>query len=73
MGFFDYLFNNLNARRIYTYVEDYNLSSQHLCEKLNMRKEGLFKEFISFINDDNGKPIYENTIQYTILKEEWNK
>lgn len=72
-AFFDYLFNDLNARRIYTYVEDYNLSSQHLCEKLNMRKEGLFKEFVSFINDDSGKPIYENTIQYAILKKEWNK
>lgn len=36
-----------------------------------MRKEGLFKEFVSFVNDDKGNPVYENTIQWTILKKEW--
>ena len=29
------------ARRIYAYTEDYNFSSQHLCEKLGMRREGI--------------------------------
>ena len=57
-------------RRIYAYVEDYNLSSQRLCEKLGMRREGLFKEFVSFVNDEDGVPIYENTMQYAILKKE---
>ena len=46
-AFFDYLFHEKGARRIYAYTEDYNLSSQHLCEKLGMRREGLFKEFVS--------------------------
>ncbi len=71
-AFFDYLFNEKGARRIYTYVEDYNLSSQHLCEKLGIRREGLFKEFVSFINNPDGTPHYENTCQYAILKSEWN-
>ena len=70
-AFFDYLFCEKGARRIYAYTEDYNLSSQHLCEKLGMRREGLFVEFVSFVNDENGKPIYENTMQYAILKNEW--
>lgn len=70
-AFFDYLFNSLNARRIYAYTEDYNISCQKLCEKLGMRKEGVFKEFVSFISDNNGNPIYENTLQYAILKKEW--
>jgi len=35
------------------------------------RQEGLFKEFVSFINDENGNPVYENTYQYAILKREW--
>ena len=48
-AFFDYLFCQKGARRIYAYTEDYNLSSQHLCEKLGMRQEGLFREFVSFI------------------------
>ena len=71
--FFDYLFKDKGARRIYAYTEDYNISSQKLCEKLGMRQEGLFKEFVSFINDEFGKPIYENTIQWAILKKEWNR
>lgn len=72
-AFFDYLFHEKGARRIYAYTEDYNLSSQKLCEKLGMRREGMFKEFVSFVNDENGNPIYENTIQYAILKKEWNQ
>lgn len=70
-AFFDYLFHEKGARRIYAYTEDYNLSSQHLCEKLGMRREGLFIEFVSFVNNPDGTPRYENTMQYAILKKEW--
>ena len=70
-AFFDYLFREKSARRIYAYTEDYNIPSQHLCEKLGMRREGLFKEFISFVKNSDGTPHYENTIQYAILKKEW--
>ena len=70
-AFCDYLFREKGARRIYAYTEDYNLSSQHLCEKLGMRREGLFVEFVSFVNNTDGTPRYENTIQYAILKKEW--
>jgi len=70
-AFFDYLFHEKGARRIYAYTEDYNVSSQKLCEKLGMRREGMFLEFVSFVNDENGAPIYENTMQYAILKKEW--
>lgn len=36
-----------------------------------MRLEGKFKEFISFVNNADGTPKYENTWQYAILKKEW--
>ena len=71
-AFFEYLFSQKGARRIYAYTEDYNLFSQRLCEKLGMRREGMFIEFVSFVTDAEGNPIYENTIQYAILKKEWN-
>ena len=71
-AFFDYLFSKKGARRIYAYTEDYNLSSQHLCEKLGMRREGLFMEYISFVNNSDGTPHYENTCQYAIFKKEWH-
>ena len=71
-AFFDYLFREKGARRIYAYTEDYNLASQRLCERLGMRREGLFLEFISFVNNPDGTPLYENTCQYAILKKEWD-
>ena len=72
-AYYDYLFLEKDARRIYVYTEDYNLSCQKLSERLGMRKEGFFQEFVSFVQDDHGNPIYENTLQYAILKKEWLK
>ncbi|MGX7745228.1 GNAT family N-acetyltransferase [Rhodopseudomonas parapalustris] len=60
------------ARRLYAYVEDHNTASRRLCERLGMRQEGLFVEFVSFKSDDHGEPIYENTMQYAILRKEWD-
>ena len=70
-AFFNYLFYQKGARRIYAYTEDYNLPSQNLCKKLGMRQEGVFMEFVSFVSDAEGNPIYENTMQWAILKKEW--
>ena len=70
-AYFDYLFREKGIRRIYAYTEDYNTASQRLCEKLGMRREGLFREFVSFVNNPDGTPHYENTMQYAILKKEW--
>ena len=36
-----------------------------------MRREAFYLEFISFVKDDKGNPIYENTYEYAILKKEW--
>ena len=70
-AYFDYLFHERGARRLYAYTEDTNLPSQHLCERLGMRREGLFLEYVSFIKNPDGTPLYENTMQYAILKREW--
>lgn len=70
-AYFDYLFSEKGIRRIYAYTEDYNIPSRRLCEKLGMRREGFFMEFVTFINNPDGTPRYENTYQYAILKKEW--
>ena len=72
-AFFDSLFRRKGVRRIYAYTEENNLRSRHLCEKLGMRREGLFREFVSFVRDSRGNPVYENTVQYAILKSEWEE
>ncbi|QGM45115.1 GNAT family N-acetyltransferase [Methylocystis heyeri] len=68
---FEYLFTAKLARRLYAYVEEDNIASQRLCERLGMRREGLFREFVSFVTDDEGAPKFENTMQYAILRKEW--
>lgn len=72
-AFFDYLFCRAGARRIYAYTEYDNLASQHLCEKLGMRREGIFKEFVSFVSRPDGTLLYEDTVQYAILQKEWRR
>lgn len=68
---FAHLFTSGKARRLYAYVEDTNLASQKLCHKLGMRQEGAFKEFVTFTQDAQGQPIYENTLQFALLRSEW--
>ncbi|MBU8544837.1 MULTISPECIES: GNAT family N-acetyltransferase [Roseomonadaceae] len=70
---FTHLFDTRGARRLYAYVEESNARSWRLCEKLGMRREGLFVEFISFRTDEMGEPVYENTLQYAILRKEWRR
>lgn len=61
-----------HARRIYGFVEDDNIRSKRLCERLGMRREGCFKEFVTFVNNPDGSPKYEDTCVYAILEKEWN-
>ncbi len=70
-AFFDYLFKHRGARRIYAYTAEDNYPSRHLCEKLGIRREGVFLEYVSFVKNKDGTPKYENTVQYAILKKEW--
>ncbi|MBJ2153145.1 GNAT family N-acetyltransferase [Paracoccus sp. IB05] len=70
---FDHLFSTAGTRRLYAYVEDHNTRSRQLCERLGMRHEGTFVEYVTFSSDAAGEPIYENTMQYAILSREWEK
>lgn len=72
-AYFTYLFTKMHIRRLYAYTDEENLRSQKLCRKLGMRQEGFFKEFMSFVNNPNGTPFYENTFQFALLRKEWQK
>ena len=37
---------------------------------MDKNRKGLFREFVSFVSDADGNPVYENTCQYAILKKE---
>lgn len=66
-----HLFAARGARRLYAYVETTNHASEKLCGKLGMRREGVFKEFVSFQKDAHGQPVYEDTMQFALLRSEW--
>lgn len=68
---FDHLFRHRQARRLYAYVEVDNLASARLCARMGMRREGVFREFVSFTTDARGEPIYEDTQQFALLRKEW--
>ncbi len=70
-AFFDYLFAEKGARRIYAHVAEDNHPSRRLCERLGMRREGLFLEYATFATSPDGTPLCENTLLYAILKKEW--
>ncbi|WP_225028901.1 GNAT family N-acetyltransferase [Xinfangfangia pollutisoli] len=67
-----HLFETAGARRLYAYVEEDNLPSRRLCERLGLRHEGTFVDFVSFTTDAAGQPIYETTLQYALLRREWS-
>ncbi len=56
-------FNKLNLNRIWTGTSESNIGMQKVAEKLNMTKEGKFKQGM-FLNGQ-----YENVYCYSILKE----
>lgn len=73
-AFFSFLFNTKNARRMFAYVEDYNIRSQKLCQSLFMRQEACFMEFVCFKSAISGeKEKYADTYVYAILKKEWDR
>lgn len=45
-AYMEFLFRYKNARRIYAYVEESNIRSKKLCERLCIRQECCFSEFI---------------------------
>lgn len=42
-----------------------------LFQRLGMRLEGYFREYISFVKDPDGNGIYEDSLAFAILKSEW--
>ncbi|MHA7964842.1 GNAT family N-acetyltransferase [Paenibacillus sp. CAU 1782] len=60
-----YTFQELNARKIVGMCNRNNLKSIKLMEKLNMSREGIFKEELKW----NGE--YHDQYFYSILKREW--
>ncbi len=67
----DEVFINQNAHRVIAMCNPLNTSSWKLLERLNMRKEAHMIRNIWFFKDEDNNPIWQDTYQYAVLKEEW--
>lgn len=69
----NYVFKSENARRVIAMCNPLNKSSWKLLERLGMRREGHLIQNIYFKKHKNNLPIWADTFEYGILKEEWLK
>lgn len=67
----DYGFRELKVRRVVAMCNPDNISSWKLLERLKMRREGHHLKNIYFKEDENGKPIWNDTYEYAVLADEW--
>ncbi len=67
----DYGFKHLKVRRLIAMCNPDNISSWKLLERLKMRREGHQIKNIYFKEDENGKPIWNDTYEYAVLADEW--
>lgn len=68
-----YGFNTRGARRIVAMCNPLNTASWRLLERLGMRREGHLKQNIYFKKDEEENPIWSDTYEYAILKDEYIK
>lgn len=64
-------FTKLNAHRITALCNPENEASWHLMERVGMRREGTLKKNVYFWKDEQGNPIWQDTYEYGLLKEEY--
>ena len=67
-----YVFENCNARRIVANCNPLNSGSWKLLERLGFRREGTLLKNVYFFKDEANNPIWLDTYEYGILKEEWS-
>lgn len=58
-------------RRVIAMCNPENAASWRLLERLGMRREGHLRRNIWFFRDENGQPVWQDTYEYAILREEW--
>jgi RimJ/RimL family protein N-acetyltransferase len=65
-----YGFEHWEIHRVIAYCSPENTASWKVMEKIGMRREGFFRKNIFFYRAEDGSPIWLDTYEYAILKEE---
>lgn len=66
-------FTRGNVHRVIAMCNPDNAASWKLMERLGMRREAHFRQNISFVQDAQGNPFWQDTYVYAILREEFLK
>ncbi len=66
-------FENLDARRVVAMCNPENLASWRLLERIGMRREGHLIQNIYFKLDKDRNPVWQDTYEYALLKDEWRR
>lgn len=64
-------FSKGKVRRVIAMCNPENTASWQLMERLGMCREGHLRQNIWFRRDENGQPIWQDTYEYAILREEF--
>ena len=64
-------FRNRGIRRIVARCDPENTASWRLLERLGMRREGCLRRNIWFKTDREGRPLWLDTYEYALLREEY--
>lgn len=65
-------FSEWDVHRVTASCDPRNERSRKLMERLGMRREGEFRQSVYYKRDAQGRPIWQDTLQYAILRDEWN-
>ena len=68
-----YAFEERNAHRIAAMCNPLNERSWRLLERVGMRREGWLLQNTYFKKDAQGIPIWQDTYEYAVLRNEWMK
>lgn len=64
-------FANMGVRRVTACCNPENARSWRLLERLGLRREGHLKKNVFFFQDGQGQPLWQDTYEYGVLREEW--
>ena len=67
----EHAFADMGVRRIVASCNAENGRGWRLMEKLGMRREGTRLQDVCFQMDENGRPVFQDTYDYAILRPEW--
>jgi RimJ/RimL family protein N-acetyltransferase len=69
-GLIQYGFEHLGIHRVIAHCNPENIASWRVLEKIGMKREGYFRKNVFFHTTPDGSPLWIDTYEYAILKED---